>query len=388
MAMRSGKRHEQARSMKVVFFHAYPHQYAGAQRLTHALARELAARGHDATIVLTDEGPYAERLAADGTAVRIAPAPQAWRAYGRALEQSGAAKALASLPRYWLRLGRAFRALDADVVHINDHRGMLLAGVGAKLAGKPVVWHLHGSYPSRAITLLGRLVSSRIVVVSEAMRAEQRSLPTGAKVEVLHNGLVRGHVPDAPASRADGAKLVVTGARHHPDKGLDVLMRATAIIRGREPGVRVVIAGAAQPGYEAHSAELYSLRESLALRDTVDFSGSVADPLELWQSADVYVQPSRRESFGLGVLEAMSVGTPVVTTAVGGLCEIVEAGRSGLQVAADDPEALAAAIEAVLSDERLAATLSVHGRERAGEFSMDRMVERLLAVYRGVGAPS
>ena len=371
-----------ADAMNVVFFHAYPHQYAGSQRLTHALSHELVDRGHRATIVLTEDGLFAERLRDDGTPFLIVPSPTVWRAYGRSLERSGATRAVLSLPSYWLALRRAFGELDPDVVHVNDHRGMLLAGLGAALARKPVVWHLHGSYPSRTITLLGRAVSTTIVVVSEATRAEQCALPSGGRVVVLHNGIVDSPARDA-ARRLPKAdeKLVVTGARHHPDKGLDVLLRAAAILRERRPQVRVVIAGAGQPGYEAHSEELRALAARLALDETVEFAGAVPDPLELWRSADVYVQPSRRESFGLGVVEAMSVGTPVVTTAVGGMLEIVEPDRSGLQVAAEDPQALAEAIDAVLADASLASTLSTGGRARAATFSMDAMVERLLAIY-------
>jgi glycosyltransferase involved in cell wall biosynthesis len=374
--------------MNVAFFHAYPHQYAGAQRLTQALAYELTQRGHTSTIVLTDEGPFAERLRGDGASVRIVPAPASWRAYGRSLERGGASTAIASLPGYWLRLRRAFRSLGADVVHVNDHRGILLAGMGAALARKPIVWHLHGSYPSRAITILGRLLATRIVVVSEATRREQRWLPTrGEKVAVVHNGLIalpshNGSDLAAPRN-GDGetVKLVVTGARQHPDKGLDVLIRAAAILHEREPRLKVVIAGAPQPGYEAHEAELLSLTKRLGLAETVAFPGLVRDPLELWRSADVYVQPSRREPFGLGVIEAMSVGTPVVTTAVGGMREIVEPEQSGLQVEPDDPDALAAAIGSVLADRQLAARLSEGGRLRADAFSMPRMVDQLLAIY-------
>jgi glycosyltransferase involved in cell wall biosynthesis len=374
--------------MNIAFFHAYPHQYAGAQRLTQALAYELMKRGHTATLVLTDEGPFSERLRADGVSTLIVPAPASWRVYGRALERDGAATAIASLPAYWLELRQAFRSLSADLVHVNDHRGMVLAGMGAALARKPVVWHLHGSYPSRPITMLGRLLARRIIVVSEATRREQGWLPSrGQQVTVIHNGLIAQPRRDAakPVDRCqhagEGIKLVVTGARQHPDKGLDVLIRAAAILHERDPRLRVVIAGAPQPGYEAHEAELLSLTSDLGLEETVTFAGLVGDSLELWRSADVYVQPSRREPFGLGVIEAMSVGTPVVTTAVGGMREIVEPERDGLQVETDDPEALAAAIDSVLRDEQLAARLSQAGRARAEAFSMDRMVYRLIEVY-------
>jgi D-inositol-3-phosphate glycosyltransferase len=175
-------------------------------------------------------------------------------------------------------------------------------------------------------------------------------------------------------------------ARRHacaapPRQGFGRPIRAAAILHEREPRLRVVIAGAPQPGYEAHEAELLSLTNDLGLEETVTFAGLVRDSLELWRSADVYVQPSRREPFGLGVIEAMSVGTPVVTTAVGGMREIVEPERNGLQVETDDPEAFAAAIDSVLRDNQLASRLSQAGRVRAEAFSMDRMVGRLLAVY-------
>ncbi len=348
--------------MKIAFFHAYPQHYAGSQRLTHALARVLLAAGHKAAIVLPDEGPFADRLRADSIPVVIVPAPAAWRTYGRALERHGAARAIAGLPGYWRSLRTAFASLNPDVVHLNDHRGALLAGVPAVLVRAPVVWHLHGVYGSFPITVLGRAVARRIVIVSEATRHEQRWLHgAGSKIVVIHNAVI-DLAPDedrtASAPGASGAnRLVVTGARQHPDKGLDVLIRASRILRDRGLSFHVVIAGAVQPGYEHHHRELVDLVRELALEDTVSLPGYVENPLELWRDADLYVQPSRREPFGLGVIEAMSVGTPVITSAVGGMTEIVEPGRSGLLVSPDSPPDLADAICRVLGDPHLASEL-------------------------------
>jgi glycosyltransferase involved in cell wall biosynthesis len=232
---------------------------------------------------------------------------------------------------------------------------------------------------------LGRLTARRILVVSTATRREQVGLARRSEqVMTLHNGLIGGPPGDRPRPRHRGAspqRLVVTGARHHPDKGLDVLIRAFAIVRAAEPSARAVIAGAVQPGYEEHHDELVRLIVRLGLQDAISMPGLISDPLPLWAEADVYVQPSRREPFGLGLIEAMSVGTPVIATSVGGMTEIVEADRSGLQVPPDDPDALAEAIRRVLTDAELATRLATGGLDRAQQFSMQRMVDRLCAVY-------
>ncbi len=177
--------------MRILFFHAYPHQYAGAQRITQALALELMSRGHSVLVVLPDEGPFFDRLRREGVPTRIVAAPNGLKRYGRQLEGARGLAALPLLPGYWRRLRREIRMWQPDVVHVNDHRGALLAAPAARLARTPVVWHLHGSYASIPLTLLGGALSKRIVVVSEATRAEQAGLrPFARKTTVVHNGLL------------------------------------------------------------------------------------------------------------------------------------------------------------------------------------------------------
>lgn len=376
--------------MRILFFHAYPHQLAGAQRLTQALALDLAERGHDVLVVCPDEGPFPDELRRGGITTRIVAAPSAWRRYGRALESSAALPALTSLPGYWRRLARAFRQVSPDLVHCNDHRGILLAGLPARLAGVPVVWHIHGAYRSRTIALFGGLCARRIVIVSEATRASQPGLrPFAEKIEIVHNGLIT-IPPDRVARQASPPAIecpvLVTGARLHPDKGLDVLLRAVCLLRDRYPRLRARIAGAVQPGYEQYAQELVLLRDALGLRDAVTFLGFVDDPAAAWSEATVYVQPSRQEPFGLAVLEASSVATPVVASRVGGIVEIVVDGETGLLVSPNSPAALAEAIATLVDDPRLARRLADAGRERVRDnFSREAMIERLLLIY---GSPS
>jgi glycosyltransferase involved in cell wall biosynthesis len=364
--------------VRVLLFHPYPHQTAGGERVTHALCQDLLARGHDAQVVTVDDGPFVALLEADDLPVQVLRAPGPWRRYGKALERPAVAAAgVASLPGYWLRLARLARR--ADVVHCNDHRGAVLAAPAAAVARVPLVWHLHGTYPSRPVTVLGARLADRILVVSEDTRERQPWIgPYAAKTQVLHNGLLTVAPEQEGSARPAVPPVVLCGARTHPDKGLETLIGAA----GRLPDVRFEVAGPIQAGYEDYAAGLRA-----RAGDNVAFLGTVPDPIATWSAAAVYAQPSRVEPFGMGVLEAMALGVPVVTTRVGGMREIVEDGVSGLQVEPEDDEALADAIGRVLADADLRARLIAGGRARvAARFGRAAMIDRLERVYTDVTA--
>jgi D-inositol-3-phosphate glycosyltransferase len=99
---------------------------------------------------------------------------------------------------------------------------------------------------------------------------------------------------------------------------------------------------------------------------------------EFWNSVSVAVVPSHRESFGLVALEALACGVPVVATAVGGLPEIVVDGETGILVPPRDPESLAKALLALLTDEQRRQRLADGARRRAERFSLNRRSRNLL----------
>ena len=97
---------------------------------------------------------------------------------------------------------------------------------------------------------------------------------------------------------------------------------------------------------------------------------------------DVFVLPSRHEGLGVAILEAMAMALPVVASAVGGIPEAVAAGRTGLLVPAEDPDALAAAILTLGRDRAHARRLGAAGRDRVlAEFSMSAMTSRYERLY-------
>jgi glycosyltransferase involved in cell wall biosynthesis len=114
----------------------------------------------------------------------------------------------------------------------------------------------------------------------------------------------------------------------------------------------------------------------------VSFVGVSSQPLAFLSALDVFVHPSWAESFPYVVLEAMSLGKPVVACEVGGIGEAIENERSGMLVAPRDPVALARALGALLEQPELAGKLGERAAARVGEcFSTEAMIDRLCGVY-------
>jgi glycosyltransferase involved in cell wall biosynthesis len=132
---------------------------------------------------------------------------------------------------------------------------------------------------------------------------------------------------------------------------------------------------------------LQKLVGELKLQDLVIFAGFVKDVEAFYRAIDVFVFPALFEGLGTSLLAAMAHGVPSVTYFGCALGEIVENGKSGLQVEPRNPEALAGALRKMVSDVRFASTMGAEGRHRIETtFSADRMVEETLRLYREVCA--
>jgi glycosyltransferase involved in cell wall biosynthesis len=133
---------------------------------------------------------------------------------------------------------------------------------------------------------------------------------------------------------------------------------------------------------------LESLVRELGQGDRVTITGFVsrAEVAEVLGSADVVVAPSIREELGSSILEAMSMGRPVVASNVGGIPTIVADHETGLLVPARSAEAIAAAVSDLVENQDLAARLGAGAREFAvANFGVEAKIEKLLALYRDCG---
>jgi glycosyltransferase involved in cell wall biosynthesis len=364
----------------VAVFDAYPHLYYGAQRVAHALVGGLPGQGWSAELIVPGPGPLVSRARADGITVTVVRAPDALTHFGGATRRLRAAGAAVALIPYWLRLARYLRG-RATVVHANDHRGLVLAGPAALLAGVPLVWQVHSARHSRVLNAIGSRIADEVVVCSRGTIDASPGLMRSRPPTIIANGLP-AEVLDREEVRPGPDPFLVSAGRIHPDKGFDVLVDALARLRGSHGGLRVLVMGDATDGYERYAEELRHQSQQLAPEILVELPGWIDKPEERWVGAWLYVQPSRREPWGLAVAEAMAAGIPVVATRAGGLPEVVDDGRTGLLVPVDDAGALAGAIDRVLSDRALARALATAARAHAKlAFTIDRMVAATSAVY-------
>jgi glycosyltransferase involved in cell wall biosynthesis len=198
---------------------------------------------------------------------------------------------------------------------------------------------------------------------------------------------LRAHVayeavdPDPPAVAPpwpEPSRGPVVGflGRLEPRKAPLDLVRAAPAIRAGRPGARVALVGGG--GFEG-GGEYAAQVEREALAAGVERYGWVDGAAGLMRHLGVLVLPSRQEPFGTVLAEAMTVGTPVVATRVGGIPEVVEDGVTGRLVEPGDPPALAAAVLEVL-DRREA--MGAAGRERARRFGAEAYADRFEEIVR------
>lgn len=177
---------------------------------------------------------------------------------------------------------------------------------------------------------------------------------------------------------ATGASLVVTVARLHPQKGLDLLLDAVALLRRDGTDLRCLVLGEG-PLEE----ELRRQIDRLGLAGVVTLAGSRRSVADELAAADVVVVPSRWESGPLVAFEALQLGRPLVSTAVGAVPRVVVDGVSGRVVPVGDASALAGAIDGMLDDPQGAARLAEGGRRAvSGRYDEAALLAAVEDLYR------
>jgi glycosyltransferase involved in cell wall biosynthesis len=291
-------------------------------------------------------------------------------------------------------LARTLRNQRIDVLHAHMFGSNVWGTLIGRMCRVPVVvanettWSYQGQPLRRTLDgqLIGRFADT-FVAVSEADRARMVSIEgvPQEKTVVIPTAFVPRVGCEAGSNlRAElglGAEDLVIGtiAILRPQKALHVLVDAFARLAPSLPHAHLVITG---PSPGPVRGELEEQARVLGLQERVHFLGQRDDVEAVWRAFDVGAMSSDFEGFPLAAIECLTCGVPLVATAVGGLRDIVEDGRTGVLVPPQDPAALAAALGALLRDPERRVRLGAAGRARAQAFTMERIAARFAELYR------
>ncbi len=336
----------------------------GQEKLLVEFARHAdRARFELLVVSLGGRGVLADDLEALGCPVRTLDTPTGLR------------------PSLVFRLARLFRRWGADIVHTHDNRPHLYATPAAVLARVPRVIHTRhyglaqrlSRRQSLGVNLLALLTDRFVCVSQDSAREAVAQGVSPRKVAFIRNGIDvdrfrAGHDPDGPA---------VTVARLSPEKDVETLLQATALVLRDDPTFRLEIAGDG-----VCMAPLRQTADQLGISGAVAFLGQVREVPKLLARAGLFVLPSLAEGISLTLLEAMACGLAVAATRVGGNPEVVVNGETGLLVPPADPPALAAALLRLRRDADLRRRMGEAGRRRVEQqFAVKVMVAAYERLY-------
>lgn len=275
---------------------AWPRVRRGGERYLHDLHGYLTGAGHEVDAITGTEAPV--------------PGPLARRGITR-VETFGARVLPALLRRRY------------DVVHALTPT----AAIVARATGHRTVYTVLGNpepeiYRDRPVLLrLFRTAvrtANALTALSEPA-ADEVERGTGRRPLVQAPGVVTSDYAPDLAPRTGPVRILFSGALDQPQKGLDVLVRAFAVIRSTDPEARLLLSGPGDPSWvlKGSDPDVVSAIDDLGV-------GRVEDIPDLYRSATATVLPSRHEAFGLVLIESLATGTPVIGTFEGGAKDIVQ----------------------------------------------------------------
>jgi L-malate glycosyltransferase len=354
----------------------------GSGILATALGSELARRGHEVYFF-----SYAQPVRLD--------LPQEGLHFHRV---EFADNALFPCPDYTLplavKMAEVARSQQLDLFHVHYAVPHALAAfLASQIVGPSaprIVTTLHGS----DTTLLGQdpdyrpaiehalVHSDAVTAVSESLRNQtEQMFSVKRPIEVIPNFFT----PNKPKRRREEVRrdlgvtdkfLVLHMSNLRPVKRIDLLLRTIAMSKNRARLRLLILAGGSFEPYEP-------LLDEFGIRDSVIVRQNTAMVEEYLEAADAGLYSSEYESFGLGILETVFYGKPVVAFRVGGIPEVI--GDSSLLYPFADVTAAAAGLDALVESPNLARELGEQSRVRVREmFSADHVVPRYEALYRRI----
>ncbi len=359
-------------------------EFGGAQRYIFYLATSLTEQGYE-TIVASG--------GKDGLITKLKQQSIETRSLQHLVREISP---LNDLRAYW-EIKRLIKELRPDIIHLNSSKAGVLGALAAKHTGvKKIFYTVHGFVFNEPMADWKKLIylwaekftakyKNKLICVSQFdyQAAITNRICSEDKLIVIHNGINDFHLLEQETARKKldlpiDKIIIGTVANFYATKGLLYLIQAAKIIIKNYPHLIFVIIGDGQlkPLLQKEIVDA-NLENNFKLLGVVDKAS------QYLKAFDLYVSPSVKEGLPFAILEAMKAQLPIVTTNVGGVPEMIQDKKNGLLVKPADPEALAIAINNLLTNKDLALNLSKQAKLNVdSDFSLNKMIDQTEKLYR------
>ncbi len=295
-----------------------------------------------------------------------------------------------------LRMAMLFRNSSISSLHLHRTQDLAPALFASDLSNvRNRLFTLQMESARRKRDIYHRWVYNRltnIVTITERARKLMVDNVTvdPSKVSVLYYGIdidkLRQEVQTSAVIREkwkvpDNAFVIGLVGRIEPSKGQEVVIRAAASLTNKIPQIVVMFVGDETVGQLGERDRLEKIAKGLSPNLTVIFTGYLSPPGNIVPAFDVSILASRKETFGLVVIEAQAIGIPVIGTNAGGVPEIITNNENGLLVPPSEVDALASAIQQLYDDTSLRKHITINGSKTVEKhFSLDVHMKRLIEI--------
>jgi len=380
--------------MKILLVpNSYPPQVGGLERVAADLAEELVEKGHNINVVTCVAGHSKKEIVDSINVFRIlypVPRPPFKKmngAYFSFLVKFFLWPIYATIS--FVNLAKIIQAMRPDIVNLHYIGDNALYVIIMKILMRfKLVVSVHEL--RRGNRRLGRNLLIRITlgyadkvtsISRYSLASARRFYPQiERKCTVIGDGI---HLDQLEMNRSEivDYRYILSARRFTFTKGVDILVRAFQLVHEKFPNLRLVLTG---DGPEMQRCK--DLAARCGIKDFIDFFGFVERSMlmALYKGCELFVLPSRKEGFGIALLEAMAAGKPIVATRVGGVPEVVKEGENAILVEPESPRALAEGIIHLLKNSNLADRFGKRGMEIVKNFTWDKIVRKYIAVYNSV----
>ena len=338
----------------------------GLSVYVYNFAKKLVEHGHEVYLLVSFGDNYAELEVLRKCGLKVHPIPTKLSAYG--------------LIKYFLlstlKSIRIIKANKIDLIHSHNIYSGVSGAIVSYFTKKPLIATFHGgditSLKWKTKKIIRRIVScwsSKIIILNEKQRSEFMSygfdderlvlIHTGVDVNEFDRDIDKKNLKNGLGLNVDDM-IILSLSLLNKRKNIKLLIKAFSIVAQREMPCKLIIAG---DGSERLNLE--RLAKELNISDKVIFTGVIKSRegvAELMKCADVFVLTSLVEGLPLTILESMAARTPVISTKVGAVPEVIENGKNGL-LASYKPSEIADAIIKVISDSAFAEKISENAFE-------------------------